>query len=301
MESVTSSLKFLPRNQWGMKIYFTKGGPVTEEGYGKYSIIKKDFERGDGELYYIRIHENGEWKYPTWSVGGFRTLNDATHWLNMHDYDNATSTSINRCEDSEASHKEDFIEAMNLLGFKHEFDNTWLFENDNLTARMMYYRDGVVQTYWTGSTHSRIKPSPPDTSDISKLVANFEKMLKKYGDTDLIEATFLPVDYRDKIEAAKSSRDLANLIQRTRSSNIWGFGFNVTDDTGEGSGDLVMQFREPNGGGGAIYQYFDVPIRLYRNLLRAPSKGAFFWKHIRNNFTYRKLTGDRKTKLAHGI
>ena len=70
---------------------------------------------------------------------------------------------------------------------------------------------------------------------------------------------------------------------------------------GDNKGDLVIQFKGNKGGPGDIYMYFDVPIKLWRQFIGAPSKGHFFWVYIRNNFTYRKLTGDKKTKLKNGV
>ena len=48
---------------------------------------------------------------------------------------------------------------------------------------------------------------------------------------------------------------------------------------------LELQFRS-----GAVYQYFDVPDGVYQNLLAAPSKGAYFNKHIRGRYRYQRMT-----------
>ena len=42
---------------------------------------------------------------------------------------------------------------------------------------------------------------------------------------------------------------------------------------------LELQFRN-----GALYQYFHVPRRVYRDLLWAPSKGGYFNRQIRRRF-----------------
>ncbi len=44
---------------------------------------------------------------------------------------------------------------------------------------------------------------------------------------------------------------------------------------------LQLEFRN-----GAIYQYFQVPAQVYRNLLSADSKGAYFNRWIRDRFPY---------------
>ena len=66
-------------------------------------------------------------------------------------------------------------------------------------------------------------------------------------------------------------------------------------------GDMLMQFKAKNGGPGDIYIYYNVPNKLWQRFVAAPSVGHFFWENIRNVFTYAKLTGDKRTKLANGI
>ena len=43
---------------------------------------------------------------------------------------------------------------------------------------------------------------------------------------------------------------------------------------------------------GSVYQYFNVPLNIYKNFWHAPSKGKYFWQKIRRNFSipYRRLT-----------
>lgn len=36
---------------------------------------------------------------------------------------------------------------------------------------------------------------------------------------------------------------------------------------------------------GAVYQYPGVPEALHKQLMNAPSSGAFFWRYIRNDFS----------------
>ncbi|MCU1273028.1 MAG: hypothetical protein JWO48_459 [Bryobacterales bacterium] len=47
---------------------------------------------------------------------------------------------------------------------------------------------------------------------------------------------------------------------------------------------LELEFRN-----GAVYQYFDVSLNDYRQLLTADSKGTYFNSHIRNCFPYRQV------------
>ena len=50
---------------------------------------------------------------------------------------------------------------------------------------------------------------------------------------------------------------------------------------------LEVNFRD-----GTRYSYFGVKPGLYRDLLRANSKGVFFNQHIRDHFAYAKLPAE---------
>lgn len=43
---------------------------------------------------------------------------------------------------------------------------------------------------------------------------------------------------------------------------------------------------------GAHYIYADVPPEVFRNLLKAPSKGAFFNRHIRGLYAYARAADE---------
>ena len=97
----------------------------------------------------------------------------------------------------------------------------------------------------------------------------------------------------------KSSRDVAKNLVRVKSSNIWSYG--VQTELGKNTCDLYVQFKNATGGPGDVYQYFDFPIKTWKKFITAPSKGHFFWKYVRNNYRYRKLTGDKRGKLPNAI
>jgi hypothetical protein len=40
---------------------------------------------------------------------------------------------------------------------------------------------------------------------------------------------------------------------------------------------------------GRDYEYRDVPLSIYRELLAAESKGRYYNRHIRNNFPFREV------------
>jgi hypothetical protein len=41
-----------------------------------------------------------------------------------------------------------------------------------------------------------------------------------------------------------------------------------------------------------VYRYFDVPVDVHENLLRASSKGSYFNRFIRGRFAYAPASGD---------
>lgn len=117
----------------------------------------------------------------------------------------------------------------------------------------------------------------------------------------IVSFAFVRSEYRnDVIKCAVSTRDLTKNMVRVKSSNIWAYNINIKNQ-GDDTGDVIVQFKGKDGGPDDIYMYFDVPVSVYRRWHSSPSKGHYFWANIRNNYKYRKLTGDRKTKMKGGI
>lgn len=126
---------------------------------------------------------------------------------------------------------------------------------------------------------------------------------------EIVSSAFIYLDAKDEyikkqsnhiIQCALSTRDLTSKLVRTKSSNIWAYGIDVNDDDNR-LGDLLIQFKGKNGGPDDIYIYYDVPTKLYKRFVSTSSKGHFFWRYIRNNYKYTKLTGDKKGKLPNAI
>lgn len=175
--------------------------------------------------------------------------------------------------------------------FEPEGNNIWSIETDGyrLTLNISSYKRPflIIRDY--------------DRNDY-RTVSGFENILKvldKYVDifatVDIIHSKF-----RNYIECATNARDLTSRLVRVKSSNIWAYGMNIESNKDK-TGDLMIQFKGRNGGPGDIYMYFNVPVQVWRKLLSAPSKGHAFWVLIRNNFSYRKLTGDKRTHLKNGM
>jgi hypothetical protein len=62
------------------------------------------------------------------------------------------------------------------------------------------------------------------------------------------------------------------------SSNISSIGYD------EDSNTLEVEFNN-----GAVYQYFDVPLSVYKEMLAAGSKGQFLAHHIKGYYRFVKV------------
>lgn len=122
----------------------------------------------------------------------------------------------------------------------------------------------------------------------------------RYDDSVFINMAFTALSDRQAVLAAINTRNLANDLVRVRSSNVWAYGLNIKNRKDK-TGDLLVQFKNKNGGAGDVYIYYDVPVMIYRRWQSAPSKGHYFWVYIRNNFNYSKLTGDKRGKLGNAV
>lgn len=66
--------------------------------------------------------------------------------------------------------------------------------------------------------------------------------------------------------------------QSVESSNLASVGYDAENEI------LEVEFKH-----GGVYQYFDVPQNVYKELMNASSHGVYFSANIRNNYEFRKL------------
>ena len=284
-------------------MYFSKDTP-------KFSVL----QHKDDNKYYIRIRENDEWRYPTWYdvQDGFRTLKDAQDWLSQHDWENATSDHIDVDGEALESYKNEVVEAMQMLGFNRNTDSFFSDKDlpvydlevttesgNDIHVRVMQFADGITVIYWVNG--KRLPPSsvPADTNNVSRTIRNIERMLKKYG-YEIFASSAISEMKPDVIMAAINTRNLAQNLIKVRSSNVWAYCMNIRDRKDK-FGEVLVQFKGPQGGPGDIYIYYDVPVQVWRRWQSALSKGHYFWVYIRNNYKYSKLTGDKRGKLPNAI
>ena len=69
-------------------------------------------------------------------------------------------------------------------------------------------------------------------------------------------------------------------MKRTQvvSSNISSIGYD------EDSSTLEIEFNS-----GAVYQYFDVPLKIFEGISNADSKGQYFAQHIKGYYRFVKV------------
>jgi hypothetical protein len=208
---------------------------------------------------------------------------------------------------------ESMEDALRLMGFAYLEMNFYRREDpesDLVIYGEMYDDAIIVDVYDKGQKTDSIT-----TSSATEFIDFVEKVLKEHNidnvkiveseELDLVDDGIAPRRVLAKtfsVRAARqqktSTRDFADKLSRVKSSNVWAYAFNPKD---EYIGDMLMQFKNKNGGPADIYIYYDVPSKIWRRLVAAPSKGHAFWELIRNRYKYAKLTGDKRTKLPNGI
>lgn len=208
-------------------------------------------------------------------------------------------------------------DALTLMGFAYLEMNFYrrLDPAEDIVFYAELFDDGLIVDYY--EDNQRV-----DTTTVTKpkeLISFVEDKLKAKGidnvkivqsdELDMLDTGIAPRSVmagkkftKSRVNSAKSSRmttrDFVDKLMRVKSSNVWAYAFNPKN---EQVGDMLMQFKGRNGGPGDIYIYYDVPNKVWQRLVAAPSKGHQFWETIRNKYTYAKLTGDKRTKLANGI
>ena len=216
--------------------------------------------------------------------------------------------------------KDEMKDALRLMGFDHLDMN--FYRRVDLGGDLVFYGelfdDGVKVTIYD---NNKEVDSRTFTASI-RFIDYIEDKLKAYDietaeiidpedmliyDNGVITAAtkilarreFTRQDRHDTSRREKTTtQDFVEKLRRVKSSNVWSYAFQPKDDK---VGDMLMQFKKKEGGPGDIYIYYNVPSRIWQRFVAAPSKGAFFWRFVRNVFTYAKLTGDKRTKLPNGI
>lgn len=252
--------------------------------------------------YNIEVRENGLWQYPIWKHPKFDTVTAAQNWLSDHDWKNATVSSIRKITAASVEDNlSDFELAMNILGFTRISENKYELISNPLYVVVSIENGEIVTDAWNNSKYVPAYQLPKPTSSISKFMRMMDRLLRKYK-VEIVSSIILTEcsNRENVITAAISTKDLTKNMVKVKSSNVWSYAMNVRSPKDK-FGDVLVQFKGPNGGPGDVYIYYDVPVLTYRRWHSAQSKGHYFWKYIRNYFKYSKLTGDKRGKLANAV
>lgn len=198
--------------------------------------------------------------------------------------------------DNDLNHEysfDDFEFVVEAYGFEYASNNTWKRKVGNSVITLKPEKRLILNIF------TNLDSDYFEFDSADELVDYFET---RFGDISIFESiSFTNISDRYYvIQAASNSRDIIQKLVRVKSSNIWAYGINIKDRKDK-VGDVVVQFKGKNGGPDDIYMYFDVPIKLWRQWLSANSKGSFFWRNIRNEFYYRKLTGNKRGVLKNAL
>lgn len=134
-----------------------------------------------------------------------------------------------------------------------------------------------------------------NVADVIKLT---ERIIPDYS--PIFDCVMVDSADRFAVMAAINTKNLAKNLIRVRSSNVWAYGMNIRKN-GDNTGDLVVQFKNKNGGPGELYIFYDVPLKVYQRWQSAPSVGHYFYVNIRNTFKYSHLTGNKRGVLPNAI
>ena len=267
-----------------------KFNKYNEHGITTYlSDVCSDFKitEIDGN-FKILAKKSGNWKYLD---SEFQNLQDCEKFITNESskLSNQDINMIKKMYGFDKTYNNDETEILLYTDRKSKDGNMY-------QIRLMIYSDRTFSL----ELYCNYEPIVFDSEELTKdnLIYEIDKFLQECG-VDTFEYVLCGREHRSSILCA-SSRDLSKNIVRVKSSNVWGYYLDIKHRKDK-TGDLIVQFKNKNGGPGDVYLYFDVPVLLYRKWHSATSVGHFFWQYIRNEFNYRKLTGDKRGKLKNAV
>ena len=194
------------------------------------------------------------------------------------------------------------VESLNMLGYFKNSTGDFVCGLVNPPSKVVC--PGTGKYLFVSSATNTISIAPkPDFDSLVDHILDFQYTncgYEYFESKDLYSTSCVPsIRYVYAKTDRKSSRKASQNLIRVRSSNVWAYSYDI--ELGRNTGYLYVQFKNKNGGPGDVYQYFEFPVKMWKKFVTAPSKGHFFWRYVRNNFRYRKLTGDRRGKLSNAI
>lgn len=197
-----------------------------------------------------------------------------------------------------------YEESLSMLGY---YQSSTIFIHDSIPgflSEICILDDGVFQIKSCKYEDEKSHYYKFKSKDFNKVEQYILDLFDKYNIdifvNSIIESSDKINEIIEYIQASISTRELSKNLVRVKSSNIWSYGINIKDRKDK-TGNVIVQFKDKNGGPGDLYEYFDIPVNLWRKWLSSTSKGNFLWRYIRHDFKYRKLTGDKRGKLPNAV
>ena len=219
--------------------------------------------------------------------------------------------------------KEDMKDALKLMGFDYLEMNFYrrVDLDGDLVIYGELYDDAILVTVYKDNQEiesNQFSSAVRFIGFIEEILNRYDIQYSKLVDPDDIvvadngimvsASTILAKSFQNQHDTSRrnktTTKDFVKQLKQVNSSNVWAYAFQPKDDN---VGDMLVQFKGKavNGDGpkgpGDIYIYYNVPNKLWHRFYLADSKGGFFWKFVRNVFTYAKLTGDKRTHLPNGV
>ena len=238
--------------------------------------------------YYIRMTDDFDnWVYPDWGTDGFDSPDDAASFLSDMDWKSADVESISIDND-------ELWFIYDLLGIYYDEEtDSYRYHDDCIDIQASCDNPLSVNIKSNGRLIRKV------FSSLDTMFKSIESAITSTG-KHIFSSKKSTLRSLQKITAAINTQNLASKLFRVKSSNVWAYRLFMRNRK-DRTGDLIVQFKNKNGGGGDVYIYYEVPFTLFRSWQATQSKGHFFWKHIRNYFKYSKLTGDKIGKLPNAI
>lgn len=270
-----------------MQIHFIKKNRFGKNIFCAAETDTMSIYEYNNRYFVTMLDEANNWTQPDWCRKGFESPQDAEEYLSEIDWMSSDMHNVGFDND-------ELWSIYDLIGIEYDEDtDSYRYHDDQIDIQASC--DNPLSVNFS----ERGRKTHRDFKSLSAMFRAVESAIVKTGKSIFCQKKS-SINSLQKITAAINTQNLADQLFRVKSSNVWAYRLFMRSRKDK-TGDLIVQFKDKNGGGGNVYIYYDVPFTLFRRWQATQSKGHFFWKHIRNYFKYSKLTGDKIGKLPNAI
>lgn len=270
-----------------MQIHFIKKNRFGKNIFCAAETDTLSLYEYNNRYFITMLDESNNWTQPDWCRKGFDSPQDAEEYLSEIDWQSSDMHNVGFDND-------ELWSIYDLIGIEYDEDSdSYRYHDDHIDIQASC--DNPLSV----SFSERGRKTHRDFKSLSDMFRSVEAAIVRTGKSIFCQRKS-SINSLQKITAAINTQNLADQLFRVKSSNVWAYRLFMRSRKDK-TGDLIVQFKDKNGGGGNVYIYYDVPFTLFRRWQATQSKGHFFWKHIRNYFKYSKLTGDKIGKLPNAI